>query len=76
MHFILLYKEWSSDRHTSFSVSGGFFSATINPRDALALHTGARGSERTAVTVAVTLDETATTTYGEVKASAYTLDFL
>ncbi|KAF8691920.1 hypothetical protein AX14_002705 [Amanita brunnescens Koide BX004] len=47
----------------SFSVRGGYFSTTIGARDALAIHTGARGSGNVAVTVI--FEETATTTYGE-----------
>lgn len=57
------------DIHGSVSVSRGYFSATIDPRDALAIHTGARGSGTPAV--AVTFEETATTTYGEVRTAIY-----
>ncbi|KAK2464550.1 hypothetical protein APHAL10511_003408 [Amanita phalloides] len=46
----------------TFSVSKGCFSATIGSRGALAIHTGAKSS---GTTVAVTFDETATTSYGE-----------
>ncbi|KAK7691589.1 hypothetical protein QCA50_004988 [Cerrena zonata] len=60
----------------SFTVSGGTFSATINARDALAIHTGATGtgsgtgSGNTgggtgSTTVTVNFAETATTTFGE-----------
>ncbi|EPQ53992.1 alpha-amylase [Gloeophyllum trabeum ATCC 11539] len=45
--------------------SDGTFSATVNPYDALAIHTGSKGTGSSVTTVAVTFDETATTTYGE-----------
>lgn len=47
----------------TIAVSGGSFNATVNPRDALAIHTGAQGTGPTAV--AVTFVENATTSWGE-----------
>ncbi|KAF8632286.1 hypothetical protein AX17_004885 [Amanita inopinata Kibby_2008] len=47
----------------TFTVSGGSLSVTINPRDAFAIHTGAKGTG--ASPVAVTFNEGATTTFGE-----------
>ncbi|KAF8878446.1 glycoside hydrolase [Infundibulicybe gibba] len=60
---------------TSFTVSGGKFSATVPARSAIAIHTGAKGTGSGsgsggstgggAGTVAVSFAETATTTFGE-----------
>ncbi len=61
---------------TSFVVSKGRFSALIAPRDALAIHAGARGVGELAV--AVTFNEIANTTLGEVRMAVYlyhTFDF-
>ncbi|KJA26527.1 carbohydrate-binding module family 20 protein [Hypholoma sublateritium FD-334 SS-4] len=66
----------SSGTCTGFSitVSGGTFTATVPARSAIAIHTGALGTGGTATgsgtgtgstTVAVTFQETATTTFGE-----------
>jgi hypothetical protein len=54
-----------------FSIgSGGSLSVTINPRQAIAVHTGAMGFgipvPQTAQQVPVVFSETATTTFGEV----------
>ncbi|KAF9555969.1 glycoside hydrolase [Agrocybe pediades] len=57
-----------------FTVSGGKFTATVNARDAIAIHTGALGTgsgsgtpsnPSNPGTVTVTFQETATTTFGE-----------
>jgi hypothetical protein len=61
---------------TSFAVSEGIFSALIGPRDALAIHMGARGVGE--LPVAVTFNEIANTTLGEVRMAVYlyhTFDF-
>ncbi|KAF4562493.1 hypothetical protein EYR36_004153 [Pleurotus pulmonarius] len=61
---------------SSITVSGGAFSATVPARSAIAIHTGALGTESGnggggggggggSQTVAVTFEETATTTFGE-----------
>ncbi|KAF5365431.1 hypothetical protein D9758_010853 [Tetrapyrgos nigripes] len=59
---------------SSFTVSGGSFSATVPARSAIAIHTGAEGTGSgsgggtgtgSSGTVAVTFSETATTTFGE-----------
>ncbi|KAH8814784.1 glycoside hydrolase [Flagelloscypha sp. PMI_526] len=51
---------------TSYTVSGGKFTATVAARSAVALHTGSKGTGSGGVTnVAVTFIENATTTFGE-----------
>ncbi|KAJ7208225.1 glycoside hydrolase [Mycena pura] len=58
---------------TSFTVSGGHFSATVPARSAIAIHTGALGTGTGAgsgtgggsSTVTVSFEETATTVFGE-----------
>jgi len=59
-----------------FNVTSGSFSATIAARDAIAIHTGSLGKSTststtspTTGTVTVTFQETATTTFGEVRMS-------
>lgn len=50
----------------SYTVSGGKFTATVNARDAIAIHTGAKGAGSGSVaSVAVSFAENATTTFGE-----------
>lgn len=51
-----------------FTVSGGKFTATVRARDALAIHTGAKGSGSGSGgggSVAVSFEETAETVFGE-----------
>ncbi|KIM37787.1 carbohydrate-binding module family 20 protein [Hebeloma cylindrosporum] len=53
---------------TSMTVAGGFFTATVPARSAIAIHTGSLGvgsGGGGALPVAVTFQETATTTFGE-----------
>jgi len=49
-----------------FTVSGGKFTSTVPARSAVAIHTGALGAPGSSSSVAVTFQQTATTTYGEV----------
>ncbi|KAI8986851.1 glycoside hydrolase [Trametes punicea] len=50
---------------SSFTVAGGSLTATVPPRSAIAVHTGATGTGSGAGSVIVNFAETATTTFGE-----------
>lgn len=67
--------------YSRFTVSSGSFAATVPARSAIAIYTGALGKGSSGAgttsgtgsgsssTVAVTFDETATTTFGQVKST-------
>jgi len=48
------------------TVDSGSFTVVVPARNAIAIHTGALGSGGGIISVAVTFEETATTTFGEV----------